>query len=118
MSIHDIPTASQVREKYTPNTKPDENWWLQVYAHIKREIEKSGTALVRGERLILEPPVMRDMGEFRRIWNANLEAVKQVLTDRGYDCSFSNRHNGVNQTRVLEITLGAVYEPAQDTVRD
>lgn len=117
MSIHDIPTAAHVREKYTLNTKPDENWWLQVYAHIKREIEKAGADLVRGERLILEPPVMRDMGEFRRIWNANLEAVKEVLDARGYDCSFSTKHDGINSTRVLHVKLGAVYECAEDTTK-
>lgn len=115
MSNGNIPSANQIREKYTPNTTPDDNWWLQVYAHIKREMEKAGADLVRGERLILEPPVMRDMGEFRRIWNANLEAVKKVLDELGYDCSFSTKHDGVNSVRVLHVKLGVVVECEKDT---
>ncbi len=79
-----IPDADEIRGM---GQTDDSAWFEKAREHIASELRQGAQRLQRGERLVIVPPLIRDMGDFVRKWDEHCVTLASELRGKGYQAN-------------------------------
>ncbi len=85
--MFDIPSADEIRKLGAPSPSVEDAKFMAFTTDaIGRFISDNASRLNGGATITFEFPVMRDMGEYARLWERHYLKFLGVLRSKGYWC--------------------------------